>query len=89
MALGFANVDYAIKTRLIYNLSEQQKEVYENFIKTHKIKAKYEKLGILNILAFNGYPLECLCTRTKKALKNLKNRGLICVNMYDICHLTK
>lgn len=87
MALGFANVDYAIKTRLVYNLTPDQVKAYEKYVKANKIKALYERLAILNIMSFGGYPQECMCTRTRKALANLLSRGLVYVDN-DLCHLS-
>ena len=85
--MAFANVDYAIKTRLVYNLDADQVQAYERYVKANKIKALYEKLAILNIMSFGGYPQECMCTRTRRALANLLSRGLVYVDD-DICHLS-
>lgn len=85
MALGFANVDYA--TRLVYNLTPDQVKAYEKYVKANKIKTLYERLAILNIMSFGGYPQECMCTRTRRALANLLSRGLVYVDN-DLCHLS-
>ena len=85
MALGFANVDYAILTRLNHNLSDRPHliEFYEYLIVKHKIKGLYEKLGLLNILSFDGFTTGYMCKRTNAGLKKLYDKGLTFIDNND------
>jgi len=79
MSLGFANIDYAIKTRLEYNMSPDNIIVFNQIVKNSKISGKYEKFALLQILSFNGYLVDNLlsCSRTEKAFKKLLDKNII------------